>query len=142
MTRGPKVAAGAPKAVVPMFWGTRQGVPTIPQAVADAERENWVVRRSVIFARFKTLKASQMNCRRNCSLIATLRVTRGSIESVVGCRKVFRGWPGVRSVWELPSLLRSKFTSPEYGTPDCTARIPLSSQPPRIAFLAFDKRFA
>src|SRR6267378_726908 len=24
MTRGPKVAAGAPKAAVPMFWGTRQ----------------------------------------------------------------------------------------------------------------------
>src|SRR5437899_568990 len=101
MIRGPKVATGAPKAVVPKFWGTRHGVPAIPQTPADAERENWVVRRSVIFARFKTLKASQMNCSRTCSLMATLRVTRGSTETVVGCRKVFRGWPGVRSVCEL-----------------------------------------
>src|SRR2546422_2987765 len=117
MIRGPKVAAGAPKAVVPVFCGIRQGTAASLQmatAVGEGEERAYcVVRRSVIFARFKTLKASQMNCRRNRSLIATLRVTRGSMETVVGCRKVFRGWPGVRSVCELPSLLRSKFTSPE-----------------------------
>src|SRR5258706_3033893 len=106
MPRGPKVAGGAPKAVVPMFWGTRQGVPRMPQTPADAERENWAVRRSVIFARFKTLKASQMNCSRTCSLMATLRVTRGSIESVVGCRKGFRGLPATRSE-EHTSVLQS-----------------------------------
>src|SRR6267143_6859530 len=33
-------------------------------------------------------------------MIATSRVKRGSRETVAGCRKVFRGWPGVRSVWE------------------------------------------
>ena len=32
---GPDVAVGVPKAVAPMFCGTRQGVPAIPQTAAD-----------------------------------------------------------------------------------------------------------
>ena len=84
MIRGPDVAVGVPKAVAPMFCGTRQGAPAIPQTAADVERENCVVRTPLMFALLSTLNASQINCKRARSVRCTLRVTRGSKETVVG----------------------------------------------------------
>ena len=84
MIRGPDVPVGVPKAVAPMSCRTKHGIPAIPQAAAEVERENCVVRTPLMFARLSTLNASQMNCKRARSVNFTLRVTRGSKETVVG----------------------------------------------------------
>ena len=84
MIRGPDVPVGVPKAVAPTFCGTRHGVPAIPQTVVDVERENCVVRTPLMFAWLSTLNASQMNRKRTRSVTCTLRVTRGSKETVLG----------------------------------------------------------
>ena len=58
MIRGPDVAVGVPKAVAPMFCGTRHGVAPIPQTVADVERENCGVRTPLMLAWLNSLNAS------------------------------------------------------------------------------------
>ncbi len=58
MIRGPDVAVRVPKAVAPMFCGTRHGVPGILQTVADVERENCGVGTPLMSARSNTLSAS------------------------------------------------------------------------------------
>jgi hypothetical protein len=80
MIRGPEVAVGVPKADKPVFCGTRQGTPAMPQTPGAVERENCVVRTLVTLGWLNTLKASQINCSFTRSLSDTLRVTRGSKE--------------------------------------------------------------
>ncbi len=84
MIRGPDVAVGVPKAAAPIFWGTRHGVPAIPQTAVEVERENCVVRTPLMLPWFNALNASPMNCKRTRSVNCKLRVTRGSRETVVG----------------------------------------------------------
>jgi hypothetical protein len=84
MIRGPEVAVGTPKALTPVFCGTKHGAPAMPQMAGDTERAYCVVRVEVTLPWLNTLNASQMNWSLACSVSRILRVTRGSNETVLG----------------------------------------------------------
>src|SRR5215467_3472110 len=132
MMRGPEVAVGVPKALSPVTKGVKHCGMLAPQSDAFVETANCCVRTAVTLPRLRTLNASQLKSSRPLSFFkGNLRVSRASSETVSGKVKVLRPRPGVRSLARLPSLFRSKLSSPEYGCPDCAVKIEVSCQPPK-----------